>query len=139
MLMAHSNNFVANQILITTGVAVDGPPGSLRKGVQTVLDYANQQLGIKNVILVEGSGICRENRMSPHNMVKILNIFEPYHDLMRKADNTFYKTGTLKGIQTRAGYIADSHGLLYRFAVFINTPGKSINRVMDRILAMTYR
>jgi len=136
-LMKFSNNFVANQVLVNTGAVVHGPPGTLTKGVQVALDYAKQTLDIQDLILVEGSGISRGNKISPQHMMRILSAFKPYHDLMRTNGATFYKTGTLKGIQSRAGYIADDQGLLYQFAVFINTPGKSIDRIMDGILEIT--
>ena len=136
-LLENSNNFVANQILVTAGAKSYGFPGSLTKGVQVASAYAEQILGINDITLVEGSGISRENRVSPNHMIKILKAFGPYHNLMRKNGSTFYKTGTLSGIQTRAGYIENPPGEIYRFVVFINTPGKSIQKIMKYILEMT--
>jgi D-alanyl-D-alanine carboxypeptidase/D-alanyl-D-alanine-endopeptidase (penicillin-binding protein 4) len=52
---------------------------------------------------------------------------------MRRKNGEFYKTGTLYGINTRAGYIQGKSGHLYRFVVMINTPGKSTKPVMQRI------
>jgi len=52
---------------------------------------------------------------------------------MRHENKEFYKTGTLRGINTRAGYIENTKGQLYRFVVFINTPGKSTRRIMKKL------
>jgi D-alanyl-D-alanine carboxypeptidase/D-alanyl-D-alanine-endopeptidase (penicillin-binding protein 4) len=53
---------------------------------------------------------------------------------MHKSGREFYKTGTLDGISTRAGYIKNEKGGLYRFVVLINTQGKSAESIMNRLL-----
>jgi len=137
-LLEYSNNFMANQILIASGAKALGPPGTLDKGVAAALTYAKRVLDIENLSFVEGSGISRKNRISATVMNKILGQFVPYHLLMRRSGRVFYKTGTLYGINTRAGYIEGETGALYRFAVLINSPGKSIKQVMDRLLDMVH-
>ena len=133
-LLEHSNNFVANQLLIASGAKTYGSPGTLAKGIRTALDYTKNVLKIDEIQIVEGSGISRKNRISAVNLYKILKAFEPYHYLMKKKDRAFYKTGTLYGVNTLAGYIENSKGELYRFVVLINTPGKSSRPVMDILL-----
>jgi D-alanyl-D-alanine carboxypeptidase/D-alanyl-D-alanine-endopeptidase (penicillin-binding protein 4) len=132
-LLEYSNNFIANQILIATGAKVFGHPGTLEKGVLAVSGYAKNTLNLKNISFVEGSGISRKNRISAEDMNKVLEVFEPYHSLMRHSNNEFYKTGTLKNINTRAGYIKNKKGQAYRFVVFINTPGRSTTEIMQAI------
>jgi len=132
-LLEFSNNFTANQIFIAAGAAAFHPPGDLNKAVKAAAVYARNELEIKNFSLVEGSGISRENRISAECMDRILEAFEPYHHLMRREANEYYKTGTLNGIRTRAGYIKHRNGRLYRFVVFINSWGKSCDPVMDQI------
>lgn len=135
-LMEYSNNFMANQLFISAGASASGPPGTLAKGVRAAVDYASKVLQIRPKI-VEGSGICRRNRISVNMYLKILNAFQPYHHLLKEEQNgVFYKTGTLTGIQTRAGYIADKNGKLYRFVIFINTPGKAVQPLVDRLVAL---
>jgi D-alanyl-D-alanine carboxypeptidase/D-alanyl-D-alanine-endopeptidase (penicillin-binding protein 4) len=53
---------------------------------------------------------------------------------MRRWKNVFYKTGTLKGIHTMAGYVENTKGELYSFVVLLNTPGKSTKPIMDMLL-----
>jgi len=135
-LLEFSNNFTANQILITTGAALYNPPGTLSKGVRAVLTYMKTELGITDVVLVEGSGISRKNRISAANMLTVLNKFEPYHHLMRNEGPEYYKTGRLFGVSTRAGFLRHTGGGLYRFVVFMNSPEKSTRAVMRKIRAL---
>lgn len=137
-LLEFSNNYMANQILILMGTRVHGPSGTLEKGRQAMSAYAAAKLGIKQIQLIEGSGISRKNRLSVGQMAAVLKAFEPHHHLLRKAGREFYKTGTLRGIHTRAGYLRDGTGGLYRFAVFINTPGKRIDDIMNHIRKMAW-
>jgi serine-type D-Ala-D-Ala carboxypeptidase/endopeptidase (penicillin-binding protein 4) len=133
-LLEHSNNFTINQLLITSGVKAFGAPGNLAKGVRAALDYAEQVLHIANLSIVEGSGISRDNRVSARQMMLILNEFEPQRFLMRRQGREYYKTGTLNGISTRAGFITGNNGGRYRYVVMINTPGKSTGPVMRKLL-----
>lgn len=138
-LMTHSNNFIANQILVAAGIAAEGPPGSLDKGVRTATAYARQQLGIgpHHLKLAEGSGISRDNRISARATVRILNAFAPHRSLLKTSGPESYKSGTLSGISTRAGYIRSPEGTVYRYAIFFNSPGKSAEHLagaLGRIL-----
>lgn len=132
-LLEYSNNFIANQLLITVGAKTYGPPGNLEKGVRAALIFAKEILEIDHIQIEEGSGISRKNKISARDFYKILNAFIPYYFLMRHTDQMFYKTGTLKGIHTRAGYIKKKNGELYPFVLMINTPGKSPEPMMDII------
>ena len=133
-LLEHSNNFTTNQLLITTGAKIIGPPGTLAKGVTIASDYAKEMLDIENMTIVEGSGISRDNRISALQMDKILQEFLPYHYLMRRQGREYYKTGTLYGVSTRAGYIKRSNGEFYRYVIMFNTAGKSTDSLILRLL-----
>ena len=133
-LLEHSNNFTTNQLLIATGAEIIGPPGTLAKGVTIASDYAKAMLGIENLIIAEGSGISRDNRVSAAQMDLILQEFLPYHYLMRREGREFYKTGTLNGISTRAGYIKRTDRDFYRYIIMFNTPGKSTDTLILRLM-----
>jgi D-alanyl-D-alanine carboxypeptidase/D-alanyl-D-alanine-endopeptidase (penicillin-binding protein 4) len=133
-LLEHSNNFTTNQLLIATGAEVIGPPGTLVKGVTIASDYAKGMLDIEDITIVEGSGISRDNRISAVQMDKVLQEFLPYHHLMRRQGREFYKTGTLYGVSTRAGYIKRNNGEFYRYVIMFNTPGKSTDYLILRLL-----
>jgi D-alanyl-D-alanine carboxypeptidase/D-alanyl-D-alanine-endopeptidase (penicillin-binding protein 4) len=133
-LLEHSNNFVTNQLLIAAGARSNGSPGTLAKGVALASDYARNELQIENLTIAEGSGISRDNRVSALQMGRILQMFLPYHHLMRREGREFYKTGTLHGISNRAGYIETANGELCRYVILLNTPGKSTNPIILRLL-----
>jgi len=133
-LLEHSNNFTTNQLLIATGAEIIGSPGTLAKGVTIARDYAKNMLGIEDISIVEGSGISRDNKVSAAQMDRVLQEFLPYHHLMRRSGREYYKTGTLHGISTRAGYIKSAHGGLYRYVIMLNSPGKSTDSLILRLL-----
>ncbi len=132
-LFEFSNNFIANQILVATGANVLGAPGTLDKGLQTLLAYARRELQIDDLDISEGSGISRKNRISARSMLKVLKKFEPYYRLLQSENGVYFKTGSLYGIRTRAGYIEDEDGRLFRFVVLLNTPGKTTQPIMQQI------
>jgi D-alanyl-D-alanine carboxypeptidase/D-alanyl-D-alanine-endopeptidase (penicillin-binding protein 4) len=133
-LLDHSNNFTTNQILIAAGVDAYGPPGTLSKGVRVATAYARDILRLEKLRMTEGSGISRKNKVSAKDLVKVLEGFEPYRYLMRHEGRNYYKTGTLYGISTRAGYIDSADGGHYRYAVLVNTRGRSTNPVVRKLL-----
>ena len=133
-LLEHSNNFAANQLFIASGIKAAGPPGNIKKGVAAALAYAKEVLQIDDMTLAEGSGISRKNRISALSMHRILEAFVPYHQLMRHEGREYYKTGTLNGVSTRAGYIVGENDGLYRYVIMMNTPGKSARPVSRRLL-----
>lgn len=129
-LLEYSNNFIANQILLVMGAEAQGPPASMDKGLAVLRAYYRDTLGLHNGRIVEASGISRQDRISAQAMMTVLKRFSPYHKLMRKQGRQYYKTGHLKGVRSRAGYIASRDGKLYRFVVMVNTPGKNTRRIM---------
>jgi len=129
-MMKFSNNFIANQIFISMGAKVYGPPGTLTKGARAVSEFAEKKLQLKDVEIVEGSGISRKNRISALDMLAILKKFEPYRHLLKKKGNMLYKTGGLRGIKTRAGYIEQSQERLQYFVIFLNRSNQNINKLM---------
>ncbi|PIP36856.1 MAG: hypothetical protein COX20_03305 [Desulfobacterales bacterium CG23_combo_of_CG06-09_8_20_14_all_52_9] len=132
-LLEHSNNFIANQLLISVGVKVYGPPGTLEKGVRAAMSDAEKVLKTNGIQIVEGSGISRENRMTVLAMHRVLNAFISHRHLMGFKNGVFYKTGTLDGVRTLAGYIETRPERIYPFAIFINTPGKTADDILMKI------
>lgn len=133
-LMEFSNNFMANQLLIATGAQTHGAPGNLTKGARALNTYVTEVLdGQAN--LVEGSGISRANRISARVLMKALVRFEPHRHLMTHEASTYFKTGTLKGIRTRVGYIEIDTGRPHRFVLFLNTAGKRPEPFLRRVEA----
>lgn len=126
-----SNNFMANEILIALGAHVHGPPGTLAKGVQVLSDFFREVLHRSNVEIAEGSGISRRNRLSAVDMLAVLRRFEPYRALLVRKRGILYKTGSLRGIRTRVGYIESSSGSLYPFVIFLNNSHADIDSILN--------
>ncbi|MCP4680736.1 MAG: hypothetical protein GY864_00200 [Desulfobacterales bacterium] len=130
-MMTFSNNFIANQIVIALGAHIHGPPGTLANGINVMSDYARKELYIKDIEFAEGSGISRENRISALDMLAILKRFKPYRHMLRKKGDVFFKTGTLKGIRTRAGYMeSTSEGPWYLF-ISLDRAGPDMDLLME--------
>ncbi|MGD9331358.1 MAG: D-alanyl-D-alanine carboxypeptidase, partial [Desulfobacterales bacterium] len=132
-LLEFSNNFTANQLLLAMGAHRYGPPATLEKGRRALNAYARDELGLKTGVFVEGSGISRLNRLSVRDMDTVLRRFAPHADLMSREGREYYKTGTLKGIRTRAGYIEVRPGVRFRFSLFRNQRGRTTGPVMRQI------
>jgi len=128
MLLKFSNNFIANQLLLSIGAKVHGPPATLEKGAAAVKLFAKKQLGINQFNIVEGSGISRRNKISARQMIKAVKAFAPYKHLLEKKDNLFFKTGTLNGVRTRAGFIQINDQDIFPFVVMLNH--KNVNNYL---------
>ena len=136
-LMEFSNNFIANQLFITAGVQAYGLPGTIDKGIRASQEFLRKELQIETIQIAEGSGISRQNRLSAAQLDQLLVRFYPNRQLMRRLGKELFKTGTLDGVRTRAGYIEDGKGGSYRFVVMINTAGKTADPVMEIIRKLT--
>jgi D-alanyl-D-alanine carboxypeptidase/D-alanyl-D-alanine-endopeptidase (penicillin-binding protein 4) len=57
-------------------------------------------------------------------MMTVLRAFAPHYHLMRRAKNEFYKTGTLRGVSNRAGYLLNLKGRRHPFVIMRNATRK---------------
>jgi D-alanyl-D-alanine carboxypeptidase/D-alanyl-D-alanine-endopeptidase (penicillin-binding protein 4) len=131
-MLEYSNNFMANQILIALGAHVHGPPATLAKGVDVVSRYAQNGLCLRDVKIVEGSGISRRNRLCAEDMLTVLKAFEPYRVLLNRQGNLLYKSGSLEGVKTRAGYITCETGSYY-FVICLQNPCRDIDWLTNQL------
>ena len=132
-MLKFSSNFIANQICISLGARQWGPPGTLPKGVRVIRDYAGKVLNLRDVLIVEGSGVSRKNRISAIDMLSVLGQFLPYRHLLVKKNEFSYKTGTLMGIRARSGYFDGGHGDPSYFVVFLDNSGSEMESLMKCI------
>lgn len=133
-LLEFSSNYIANQIFLTMGAEISGPPATLEKSRRIINGYIRDVFAGAEIVVEEGSGISRRNRMRPKDMDAVLSQFLPYRHLMRNRDGQWFKTGTLNGVRNRVGFVEDATGGFWRFVVMLNGPDKSIDGVMRPLL-----
>jgi D-alanyl-D-alanine carboxypeptidase/D-alanyl-D-alanine-endopeptidase (penicillin-binding protein 4) len=116
-LLLGSNNYVANQIFLEIGAKNLGAPVSLEKSVAVARKMLAANDLADAIQLEEGSGLSRGNHFTARGLAKLLNLFAPNAGLLKSGTGASYKTGTLEGVRTVAGYANTStHGLV-RFVI----------------------
>ena len=116
-LLHGSNNYIANQIFLEIGAKSLGGPVSLEKSVAVARRMLAAH-GLSDAIqLEEGSGLSRGNRFTARGLAQVLNLFAPHAGLLESRKGSSYKTGTLEGVRTLAGYASSSQHGPMRFVI----------------------
>ena len=116
-LLHGSNNYIANQIFLEIGAKSLGGPVSLEKSVAVARKMLAAH-GLADAIqLEEGSGLSRGNRFTARGLAKVLKLFAPHVGLLESRKGASYKTGTLEGVRTLAGYASSSKHGPVRFVI----------------------
>jgi D-alanyl-D-alanine carboxypeptidase/D-alanyl-D-alanine-endopeptidase (penicillin-binding protein 4) len=120
-LLLGSNNYIANQVFLEAGGHRLGGPVSLAKSLQVANDLLARHGLAESIQLEEGSGISRGNRFTARGLATVLQHFEPHAALLRAGEGARFKTGSIAGVRTLAGY-ADtaSHGRV-RFVIALSS------------------
>jgi serine-type D-Ala-D-Ala carboxypeptidase/endopeptidase (penicillin-binding protein 4) len=116
-LLHGSNNYIANQIFLEIGAKSLGGPVSLEKSVAVARKMLAAHDLADAIQLEEGSGLSRGNRFTARGLVKVLNLFAPHLGLLESRKGASYKTGTLEGVRTLAGYASSSKHGPVRFVI----------------------
>lgn len=134
--MKYSNNFIANQLFLLCGMHAYNSPATWQKGRAFIAEYTKHQLHLPpdQIDIWEGSGISRKNRISTAAMLRILEHFKPYANLLNRQNSWLIKSGTLNGVYCYGGYFTTSAGL-ESFAIFLNQQ----QNTRDELLQMLYR
>ncbi len=119
-MLLGSNNYIANQVFLEIGAHRLGGPVSLEKSLKVANELlAKHDLGA--IHLEEGSGISRGNRFTARGLAKLLHLFAPHAGLLVGGDGASYKTGTLPGVSTLAGYTDTSKHGRVRFVISLRS------------------
>jgi D-alanyl-D-alanine carboxypeptidase/D-alanyl-D-alanine-endopeptidase (penicillin-binding protein 4) len=119
-LLLYSNNFTANQIFLALGAERYGYPATWAKSHRALAEFLGRDpLLEKEIAMVEGSGLSRRNRVTARAMLRVLELFQPYADLLPEKDGLPLKSGTLTGVYAYAGYRPGPDGL-DRLAIILN-------------------
>jgi len=115
-LLIGSNNYIANQVFLEIGAQRLGGPVSLEKSLKVAVEMLAAHGLVEAVHLEEGSGISRGTSFTARGLAKVLHLFEPHADLL-KGRNSKYKTGTMSGVRTLAGYAETAKHGRVRFVI----------------------
>ncbi len=144
-----SNNVMARQLFLTLG-ATD--QASLERSTQAVSDWLkSQQLDFPELILENGAGLSRTERISAAHLAQLLQ-HAATHPLSAELQSSLpilgvdgsvkkrltqspatnhahLKTGTLNGVKTLAGFVRSKSGKEWVIVFFINHPNARNGRV----------
>jgi len=153
-----SNNVMARQLFLGLGINAT-EPATINNSEQAIHAWlAQKQLDFPELTLENGAGLSRLERISPHNMVLLLQAawnsplqpeFESSLPIMgidgtlRKrlpdsaaTEHAHLKTGTLDGVKTVAGYVQSRTGKQWVLVFFINHPNASAGQLaQDALIA----
>lgn len=145
-MLKKSDNLIADSLLKKLGEKYFSVQGSWKTGrnaVQAIL--ANKtDIDFKHLVMVDGSGLSRNNIVTPNAFVKLLNFAYtqlPDSDLLFESlprsgiDGTLKhrlggplsgrihaKTGSMHGISSLAGYVRTANNQVVAFSILINDP-----------------
>jgi D-alanyl-D-alanine carboxypeptidase/D-alanyl-D-alanine-endopeptidase (penicillin-binding protein 4) len=139
-----SNNFIAEQLVKVLGAKYLGVPGTAASGVLVLQKYL-ASLGVppRSYVLVNGSGLTYDNKMSAEQLIAIFRdmyrdkkLWTPFKNslsiwgkdgtLRRRKSSAILvgsargKTGSLDHVKTIAGTVPSSGGELTAFAILLN-------------------
>ena len=136
-MMLGSNNYIANQLFLEAGAHEKAGPVSIEQSLSRLDEQLKKHQLNDGIKLLEGSGISKKNRLTAKGLTKLLDHFEPHAELMKRTKRgSRYKTGTLDGVSTLAGFAKTSKHGRVRFVIAL--PGRtgklrfSILRAIER-------
>jgi D-alanyl-D-alanine carboxypeptidase/D-alanyl-D-alanine-endopeptidase (penicillin-binding protein 4) len=160
-----SQNFYAEMIFRTLGWKAKGK-GTTENAVEAVRDFLTKEAGLEEFSQVDGSGLSRENRAAPAELVKLL-----LHMRLHRHGKVFLdslavngdrkgtlknrmlapdvrgrvraKTGHIGGVSTLSGYVESAGGDTYVFSILANAGEQVkmglVDQLQDRICELLAR
>jgi serine-type D-Ala-D-Ala carboxypeptidase/endopeptidase (penicillin-binding protein 4) len=122
--LKYSNNFVANTLFLRLADPGGNGQVSMADAQRAMTRLARRRFGWSDFRIEDGAGLSRGNRLSPRQLVDVMQAFARYRDLMPVQDgnpDVRAKTGTLRGVSCYSGYIRRG-GDWAPFALMINQP-----------------
>lgn len=148
VLLTHMNklssNFIAEHVLKALGAKSYGTPGSTEKGLKVLREWASRAgIGWESAMILNGSGLSLETRVSPHQLVSLLchvhKDFQLRYDFVSTlpisgVDGTMRnrmkgtpaagqvraKTGSVRGVFGFSGFLQTAGGKLLAFSFLSN-------------------
>jgi D-alanyl-D-alanine carboxypeptidase/D-alanyl-D-alanine-endopeptidase (penicillin-binding protein 4) len=157
-----SNNVMARQLYLTLGAAATGAPATPEKSARVIRQWlARKGLSFPELVLENGSGLSRAERVSARNLgLLLLSAFRSpvmpeliaslpvvaVDGTMKKrlaganvAGQAHIKTGSLAGVRSIAGYVLDTQGRRMVVVLFVNHANAgNTQAVQDALLRWIY-
>jgi len=157
-----SNNVMARQLFLTLGAEGAGEPATPEKADRVIREWlAGKGLSVPELILENGSGLSRSERISARNLgLLLLSSFRSpvmpeliaslplaaVDGTMKKrlsdadvAGQAHIKTGSLTGVRSIAGYVLDAQGRRLVVVSMVNHPNAgNAQAAQDALLAWIY-
>ena len=129
-----SNNFIANELFVACGRVRFGGPATWEKGRCTLAEFTSQRLQLPptTITMVEGSGLSRNNLITPRTMIAVLEAFASFTDLLPVKHDYLMKSGTLKGVYCYSGYLEGSR---VPFSIMLNQETNSRDQILGLLKA----
>ena len=129
--LKYSNNFIANQLFLVCGAATFQFPATWEKSRRFINNYLTStlQLTSSEIRMVEGSGLSRQNSITPLAFLQILERFKPHANLLSKKDDIVLKSGTLSDVFCFAGYLHEK--TLRPFIILLNQPENTREEILQ--------
>lgn len=116
-----STNFTANELFLVLGAKTLGAPATAEKAIRALSACARKSFGWEHAEIFDGAGLSHRNRVTPREYVRLLAAFRKHRSLLRIDRRHFQaKTGTLRGVNSYAGYFDSARYGEVRFALFVN-------------------
>ncbi len=134
-MMLYSTNFVANQLALNLSAELISGPADEHSVAQMYQQSLKTVFGWSDFHIEDGAGLSRKNRLSPRQLIDVLNAFKPWRHLLPEIEqNVFAKSGTLFGVSTLAGYIhADQEWYPFAFMINQNVPYYYRNKLVKEL------
>ncbi|MBL1322094.1 MAG: D-alanyl-D-alanine carboxypeptidase [Methylophaga sp.] len=119
-MMKYSTNFIANQLILMLSAEHYQHLANFNDVKFYMEEILQKEFNWKTVSLKEGAGLSRKNKLSPKQLVQLLESFRPWKHLLPEVTPSIYaKSGTLNNVSTLAGYAVDSNQRWNAFAIMM--------------------
>lgn len=132
--LKYSNNFIANQLFLSTASTRYGYPATWEKARRSMIEYLSNSLGLSanSYVIWEGSGLSRKNLVTPAFLANVLEAFKAYAFLLPKNSHGFIKSGTLSEVYSYAGYFS-SQEELDPFVILLNQNQNTRQELLEKL------
>lgn len=119
-MMKYSTNFIASQLILKLSAEHYQRPANFSDVERYMKASLQEHLDWQIMRLKEGAGLSRDNKLSPEQLVQLLEAFRPWkHLLPEVAPGIYAKSGTLNKVSTLAGYAVDDNQQWNAFALMM--------------------